>query len=45
MSLLTDQDNEYQFALKQIEKRYTTDNELKIDNEIPIIKEIEKKQI
>lgn len=45
VSLLTDQDNEYQFALKQIEKRYTTDNELKIDNEIPIIKEIEKKQI
>lgn len=45
VSLVTDQDNEYQFALKQIEKRYTTDNELKIDNEVPIIKEIENKKI
>ena len=45
VSLLADLDNEYQFALKQIEKRYTEDDELKIDEEIPIIKEIENKQI
>ena len=45
VSLLADLDNEYQFALKQIEKRYTENNELKIDEEIPIIKEIQNKQI
>ena len=45
VSLLADLDNEYQFALKQIEKRYTEDDELNIDDEIPIIKEIENKQI
>lgn len=45
VSLLADRDNEYQFALKQIEKRYTEDDKLKIDEEIPIIKEIENKKI
>ena len=42
--LLTDKDNEYKFALKEIEKIYNNGN-LIIDNEIPVIKEIEKNKI
>lgn len=43
--LLSDSDNEYYFALKKIKKKYTEDSELIIDEEIPIIKEIENKKI